>query len=318
MAQANLIKVLGDLFNDKCNNKDLIDDRLRRANLCIVNSMSLCNELSLGIYSLQTLLVIYRAVFLSSVLFNAQAWSNIKKTEFERLQVVQLKYLKRTIKAPPSCPNAGTFLEFGILPIAYEIHVRQLNFLHHILNLESSDPVYMMLMELRKFSSEKNWANDIIELCEQYDISQDDEEICSMSKHAWKKFIKEKVRAVAFRTLVEESSSMKKTKHLKYETFCCQSYLTSMSPSDAGILFRARLHSINCKANMPGASQDRSCRLCGKSVETQEHIVNCWHVKGDKEYIDVTLVNDAEADPGILRELCIRLRRFEELRTELT
>ena len=135
MAQANLIKVLGDLFNDKCNNKDLIDDRLRRANLCIVNSMSLCNELSLGIYSLQTLLVIYRAVFLSSVLFNAQAWSNIKKTEFERLQVVQLKYLKRTIKASPSCPNAGTFLEFGILPIAYEIHVRQLNFLHHILNL---------------------------------------------------------------------------------------------------------------------------------------------------------------------------------------
>ena len=196
--------------------------------------------------------------------------------------------------------------------------IRQLNFLHHVLKLESSDPVFLMLNELRKFTSEKNWANDILELFDQYDIALDDGEIRSMSKRAWKKWIKAKVRAVAFRTLVDECSNMKKTKQLRYETFCCQPYLTTMSPCDAGILFRARLHSINCKANMPGASQDRSCRLCGESAETQEHIINCWHVKGDKELLDLTHVYDAEADPGILRELCRRLRRFEELRAELT
>ena len=316
MSQINIIKVLGDLFNDKCNNKDLINDRVRRATICIVNSMSLCNELSLGIYAISTLLVIYRSVFLSSVLFNAQAWSNIKKTEYDKLQIVQLKYLKRSIKAPPSCPNAGTFLEFGVLPIANEIHIRQLNFLHHILTLHTSDPVFLMLTQLRKFSAEKNWANDIDALCQQYDICYSDEEIRSMSKHTWKKLVKHKVRAFAFNLLVNECSSMKKTKHLKYDTFSCQSYLVSMSPSDASVLFRARLRSINCRANMPGSHQDLVCRLCGEDVETQEHIVNCRHVKGDKECIDVNVVNDLEADSSTLRELCTRFRYFEELRIE--
>ena len=62
-----------------------------------------------------------------------------------------------------------------------------------------------------------------------------------------------------------------------------------------------------------------SIELCSKVrflVETQEHIVNCRHMKGDKECIDVNIVNDSEADSSVLRELCTRFRYFEELRIE--
>ena len=318
LAQAYVIKVLGDMFNDKCNNKDLINDRIKRANACIVNSMSLCNELCLGRFSLLTLIVLYGAVFLSSVLFNAQAWSNIKKTEFERLQRVQLKFLKRSVKAPRSCPNAATFLEFGVLPIANEIHVRQLTFLHHILTLDSTDPVLLMFIQLKCFPGERNWANDVLELMELYGIQYDEEQISEMSKYSWKRLVKEKVQAVAFSNLIEECSSMKKTKHLKYESFGCQTYLTSMSPVDACVLFKARLNSVNCKGNMPSAFQDMTCRLCGDAVENQQHIVNCVHVRGEKTCLDVSEVYDPDADAGVLEELCLRLRHFEELRIKLT
>ena len=43
VAVTNVVKVLGDLFNDKGNNKDLINDRIQRGNSCTVNSISLCN-----------------------------------------------------------------------------------------------------------------------------------------------------------------------------------------------------------------------------------------------------------------------------------
>ena len=68
------------------------------------------------------------------------------------------------MKVPSSCPNAGTFLEFGVLPIEGVIHCRQLCFLHHILTLEASDPVYRMYVELKSFEHETNWANDVKEL----------------------------------------------------------------------------------------------------------------------------------------------------------
>ena len=204
LAVADTIKVLGDWFNNKGNNKDLIDDRVKRGVACVVNSVSLCNELSLGMYALVTLIVLYRAVFLPSVLFNAQAWSDIKKSEYERLRVVQLKFLKRSVKAPSSCPNAGTFLEFGVLPIEGEIHSRQLTFLHHILTLDVSDPVYKMYVELKSFTGEINWSNDIHQLMLQYNINCQEDEIKCMSKEKWKSLVKQKVESFWFNSLVQE------------------------------------------------------------------------------------------------------------------
>ena len=315
MTVTNTFKALGDWFNSKGNNKDLIDDRVKRGKMCVVNSVSLCNELSLGKYTLITLIVLYGAVFLSSVLFNSQAWSDIKKSEFERLQVVQLKYLKRSIKAPSSCPNAGTFLEFGILPIEGEIHTRQLSFLHHILLLEESDPVYRMYVELKSFPAERNWANDICQLFIKYDITCSEEEIKELSVDRWKSFVKNKVGQFWFNTLSQECANMKKTELLEYEAFECQSYLTDMSPLDAQVIFRARLSSISCKGNMPSSHRtNMMCRLCGDSDETQGHVLNCAKVRQEKECLDMSMVYDlANADPYNLKELCCRVRTFNDL-----
>ena len=291
LAVADTIKVLGDWFNNKGNNKDLIDDRVKRGVACVVNSVSLCNELSLGMYALVTLIVLYRAVFLPSVLFNAQAWSDIKKSEYERLRVVQLKFLKRSVKAPSSCPNAGTFLEFGVLPIEGEIHSRQLIFLHHILTLDVSDPVYKMYVELKSFTGEINWSNDIHQLMLQYNINCQEDEIKCMSKEKWKSLVKQKVESFWFNSLVQECASMKKTQNLTYDSFSCQSYLMDLTPQDAQIIFRARLRAIKCKGNMAGSYRtDMACRLCGEFDETQEHSINCINVRKEKSCLDMSIV----------------------------
>ena len=287
VALTKTVKVLGDLFNDKGNNKDLINDRIKRGNASIVNSISLCTELNLGKYSLVTLILLYQAVFLQSVLFNSQAWSDIKRTEFDRLQVVQLKYLKRSMKVPSSCPNAATFLEFGVIPIEGEIHSRQLSFLHHILTLENSDPVYKMYTELRSFEHEINWASDTKQLCEKYNLlSYEEDAIKCMSKDSWKTLVRKNVETFWFNKLVQECVSMKKTQNLKYDALRCQDYLVAMSPLDAQIIFRLRTRSVSCKGNMSSAHRaDMSCRLCGECDETQEHITNCSKIRGDKREI---------------------------------
>ena len=111
---------------------------------------------------------------------------------------------------------------------------------------------------------------------------------------------------------------MKKTCNLKYGEFKCQDYLTTMSPLDAEIVFRARLGCISCKGNMPGSHRaNMICRLCGEVDETQEHILNCRLVRGDKDNLEIALVHDmAVADPDDIIELCSRVRTFNELITK--
>ena len=132
---------LGDIFNTAGNNKDLIEDRIKKGKACIVNAMSLSDEITMGLYTIDTLFLLYGSVFMAIILFNAQAWSNLSDSNIHNLQVIQLKYLKRMLHAPSSTSNPLTFLETGTLPIMYEIHIKQLRFLHHNLTLKEDDPV---------------------------------------------------------------------------------------------------------------------------------------------------------------------------------
>ena len=89
-------------------------------------------------------------------LFNCQAWSKLLESEFKKLSVIQLKFLKKVLMAPRSTPNAAVLLELGILPIKEEVNKRRLGFLHHILNSEPEDPVQRIFMIQKEFEFEMN------------------------------------------------------------------------------------------------------------------------------------------------------------------
>ena len=56
-------------------------------------------------------------------------------------------------------PIAALHLDLGVLPIRYEIEMRQLFFLKGILSKDLCDPVKLAYeyVEMKKFGSEKNW-----------------------------------------------------------------------------------------------------------------------------------------------------------------
>ena len=124
-------------------NNCMIDERTKKARTATISIMSLCSDVTLGYHRVKVLIMLYVAIFIAAVLFNSQVWSNITITQETKLQTAQLKFLKRTIHAPNSTSNAFTFLEFGVLPIRYEIHKRKLMFYHHI---------YIHCQQLTQFS----------------------------------------------------------------------------------------------------------------------------------------------------------------------
>ena len=220
-------------------------------------------------------MLLYKSLFLPVVLYNSQAWSNITKHELTLLNTVQLKFLKRIFHAPPSTSNPITFLETGSLPIEQEINLRQLNFLHHILSLDSSDPVKRVYNEQLKLSHEKNWANELVNLRRKYNIKADDQEIPMLTKERWKRMVKMKLREYALEHLNIEMLEQKHGSKLsRYTDLTPQKYLTEFQPSKARKMFHVRAGVADVKTVRKYWYPDSACRLCGQADETVDHVVN--------------------------------------------
>ena len=305
---------LGDQFNISGTNKHMVEDRVKKGRACIVTATSMCNETTLGTYTVQTLLLLYKSLFLPVVLYNSQAWSNINKKEIASLKVVQLKFLKRIFHVPPSASNPITLLETGSLPIEQEIHVRQLNFLHHIVNLENNDPVKQTYQEQLKLSEEKNWGNEVRHLRTTYNLPQTDNEVAEFSKQTWKKLVKRKVKEYALEELNRQMADQKHGSQLyQYSELKQQEYMDKLSPANTRKLFHVRVGVLDVKTVRKYWYTDSLCRLCENQEETVLHVVNeCPSIPRDT-LVDNPYTNCLQQ----MEQIAVRCVRFGHMVKEL-
>ena len=265
---------LGDQFNSQGTNKDLVKDRVKKGKSCIVSAMALCSDVTMGLYAIDTLLLLYRSLFLSVILYNSQAWTNLSNTDILSLHRVQLKFVKRIFHAPSSTSNPLSYLECGILPLKYEIHIRQLGFLHHIVTRSDEDPVKKTYQQQRLYLA-PNWANEVYRLRVNYEIDQTDADVSRMSNDSWKRIVKQKVTAQALTDLNSEAAQQKNAQNLlPYTSFECQEYITGLLPNEARKIFHIRSGTVDLRSVRKYSYTDTSCRLCQQDTETVEHVVN--------------------------------------------
>ena len=70
---------LGDVFNSLGNNDGLMADRVRRGTKAMITIASLMAEIEVGVHHVNIMLLLYRSLFLSTMLFNSQTWSNLRQ-----------------------------------------------------------------------------------------------------------------------------------------------------------------------------------------------------------------------------------------------
>ena len=276
---ASEIVYLGDVFNEKGNNDGLIKDRIRRGTKASISIISILQEVDLGSHHFDVALLLYRALFLSTVLYNAQVWSNLRQKDLDVLSKMQSKFLKRIVGVAYSTCSSFTLLELGVLPIECEIHIKQLCYLYRILQLEESDPVYQMWLNMKSFHEcgEKNWWADVVGLLCKYGITMSLDEMKAMSKEGFKKMVKETVSKKALVDLVRECSTKKKTAQLEYNHLKVQAYMQRMNLVKARTIFQCRAKTLDIKDHRQYKYADKVCRMCNDGEETLPHIVNCGH-----------------------------------------
>ena len=63
------------------------------------------------------------------------------------------------MEVPKLMPVVALYLELGILPVNFEIEIKQLLFLRRIPDKKADSPVLLSYQEMLKFGAEANWAN---------------------------------------------------------------------------------------------------------------------------------------------------------------
>ena len=185
------------------------------------------------------------------------------------------------LRTKTATANSFLYLELGILPITYEIHKRQLSFLHHIIHLEDNDPVKKVWRNQQALPEYPNWWSDVKKLMEIYSLKFTESDIQGMSKETFKSKVKSAICKKAFEDLCSQTKEKSRTKQLKYSKFATQEYIKNLYPNQSRIVFQCRSKTLNIKEHTDYQHQDNFCRWCGVCDETLDHVVNCG-INGDK------------------------------------
>ena len=309
-------KYVGDIYNNKGTNADLIVDRVKNGTGKMRSILALCEESGLGRYTVCTLILLYKTAFIMSLIFNCQGWSHLTQDNILSLEKIQLKFLKLALWLPLSTSNVFIFLEYGILPLGHEIHRRRLIYLHHILTLGDDDPVKLTYYQQLKLTYEPNWANNIKHIRTIYELSETDLEISGMSKNLWKKVVSQKVESYVFEELVATASCSSKIAGISYSKWGTQEYLLKADAPSCRKIARLRSRTFSCKVNHKTAYDGKTmfCRAGCTDEESQEHLINCPRIQNNAVEIDVSFIKklDVQKDWAALRIVMDRLQVIEE------
>ena len=106
-------------------------------------------------------------------------------------------------------------------------------------------------------------------------------EIKSMKKNKFKKYLKKKIHSHAFTYLKNLQQTHSKVKNIKYSELEKAPYLINshFKNEEKYLLFKLRTSMINVKANFSSRYANISCDLCDENVpQTQEHLFDCKEI----------------------------------------
>ena len=101
------------------------------------------------------------------------------------------------------------------------------------------------------------------------------EDIEILSKSNWLKRVKEACKIKAFENLIDIQMEYSKGDNVGYGSLKMREYLKSkeINPSQAKLIFKIRTRMLNLKNNFKNGHKDLSCPICGKGLDSQQHMM---------------------------------------------
>ena len=236
---------------------------------------NIANENDLGTMSTEARILLYKRTGIPSLTYNLEVWNDLSTAEWERLERLQAKVLKRILGLPSSTSYWGLLRETGIWTIKWQVNYQKMMLFHLIINSEDNRQAKRLLDEQEKTERNYGFYNNCKKIAETMKINI--QHAKEKKKEEWKKLMKAKINTLMNIDFKIRKVQSRKIRHLAQgeKEWKSAGYIDKLGVSRATEVLRTRLEMWDIGRNF---GKERKCIGCGED-ETTEHVLECWEIK---------------------------------------
>ena len=268
-------KCLGNMINEKFNMDDQLKLMENKTEGVIREGKKLCCASRVGRSEVEAKLLVYETMAIKAVYHNIETWTNLRKSDVEKMKSIQGKLVRGLFGLPKSTPYWGMLHELGIRPIMLMLTYQKLMLYHSLINSDK-DRIGKIVVEAQEESGlNKCWYDEVRKEALEIGISLNKELVKEKQKSKWKKEVKEKIGIAAEKEIESNKKNSRKMRFLGKKG--CETYLKNTYNEDARKAIIIRLNMVSwIDGNMGRVSL---CPLCNEDEDTTEHVFRCAGVE---------------------------------------
>ena len=151
-------KYLGDLYDKTGKNMSKIEHKMGKASFIASEVRQAGSFGEVGHADTGVRMLLMEAMVGPALLSSTEAWVNIRKEEFERINRGHYLVLRKVFEQRDNTPSYGILAETGYWPYSYVVVYKKLMYLHLLIN---SDEIRiarkMILNQMNGGEMKKNW-----------------------------------------------------------------------------------------------------------------------------------------------------------------
>ena len=132
-------KYLGDILDNSGTIRKTIEERKNKGFAIVAEILAILSEIPLGKYKMEIGLKLRQAMLINGMLFNSEAWHDVKEAELKSLESVDEHLLRSLVKAHSKTPLEFLYLETGAAPIRFLISSRRMIYLQTIVKRSDNE-----------------------------------------------------------------------------------------------------------------------------------------------------------------------------------
>ena len=318
MHEVDKAKYLGNYLSSTGGVKATIEDRRNKGWGKVSQILGILGEVDLGRHRMEAGLILRKAILTNSLLFSAEAWSDVTDKDVKRLEQVDSSLLKSLVKGHSKTPVVFHHLESGTIMLRHMLMVNRLMYHHHLLSRGEEETIYKIYCKQKEDPLKGDWFNILKKDFEFIGIELNETDIINTPKSEYRIKIKKLVEKAAFDFMIKEKNGLSKIKNIKYESLKIQDYLKSekFGPKERNLLYALRSRSHPAKMNYQKLnSSNLMCTLGCQKIEDQNHIFEKCSVLNTKE--EQIRINFIFEETSRQKEAIVKILRIEKERIKL-
>ena len=310
VGKTNEYEYLGLWLNNKADLSCHIEKKGKEIMGEVNGVKTLGSKENVGSLFICTILFLYEACIVQSMLFQLETWcSMMKKVELDKLEQLQGKILCNLLQVPKTTPYWGILHETGMWSVKWRLAYRGIMFLHNILECDESRLAYEIVKQQISEGYEDSFAVHVQNLAAELDI----EDISVLPKSTLKNAVKSGVKKKMEEEITREVEKKTKLRFIALPvSFQRAGYINDMEGDEAIKILKVRLNMVDIYGNFKGdLAKKRKCFYCNEENDTTEHLIQC-QIGGGKD-VEVKTLYSTEVDgwKDILRVVDANLRGRE-------